>query len=188
MKRIRQSMRGSLSVFNQLVFLVLLLSCWPPSKSLALPIHKIKLPPGFKLSLFASKVPNARSMTLSPNGTLFVGTREKGRVYALLDHNGDNQADELITIARGLYMPNGVAFRNGSLFVAEVSRVLRFDEIETRLHDPPAPAVVYDGFPETNIMAGSSFALGRTECSISRWGPHVTCVKGMTNATLRSRG
>lgn len=147
MKRIRQSMRGSLFVFNQLVFLVLLLSCWPPSKSLALPIHKIKLPPGFKLSLFASKVPNARSMTLSPNGTLFVGTREKGRVYALLDHNGDNQADELITIARGLYMPNGVAFRNGSLFVAEVSRVLRFDEIETRLHDPPAPAVVYDGFP-----------------------------------------
>jgi len=86
-------------------------------------------------------------MTLGSNGTLFVGTREKGRVYALLDHNNDNKADELITIARGLYMPNGVAFRNGSLFVAEVNRVLRFDEIETRLNDPPTPAVVYDGLP-----------------------------------------
>ncbi|MFB0507074.1 MAG: sorbosone dehydrogenase family protein [Thermodesulfobacteriota bacterium] len=147
MNKMRQSMGGSPIVFTQLVFLVFLLSWWPAKDSQALPINKIKLPPGFKLSLFARNVPNARSMALSPNGTLFVGTREKGRVYALLDYNDDNQADELITIARGLNMPNGVAFWNGSLFVAEVSRVLRFDEIETHLHDPPAPVVVYDGFP-----------------------------------------
>ncbi len=147
MKRMKQSMRESVTVFTQGIFLLFLLSCWPASNSHALPIHQIKLPPGFKLSLFASNVPNARSMTLSPNGTLFVGTREAGRVYALLDHNDDNQADELITIARDLNMPNGVAFRNGSLFVAEVSRVLRFDKIETRLHDPPEPVVVFDGLP-----------------------------------------
>ncbi len=140
-------MRESITVFTQGIFLLFLLSCWPASNSHALPIHQIKLPPGFKLSLFASNVPNARSMTLSPNGTLFVGTRRAGRVYALLDHNHDNQADEIITIARGLHMPNGVAFRNGSLFVAEVNRVLRFDEIETRLNDPPEPVVVYDGLP-----------------------------------------
>lgn len=73
-------MGGFPILFSQLVFLVFLLSCWPPSKSLALPIHKIKLPPGFKLSLFAREVPNARSMTLSPKGTLFVGTRKRGRV------------------------------------------------------------------------------------------------------------
>jgi len=101
----RQSMGGSPIVFTQLVFLVFLLSWWPAKDSQALPINKIKLPPGFKLSLFARNVPNARSMALSPNGTLFVGTREKGRVYALLDYNDDNQADELITIARGLNMP-----------------------------------------------------------------------------------
>jgi len=140
-------MRESVTVFKQGIFLLFLLFCWPANNSHALPIHQIKLPPGFKLSLFASNVPNARSMTLSPDGTLFVSTREAGRVYALLDHNEDNQADELITIARGLHMPNGVAFRNGSLFVAEMSRVLRFDKIETRLHDPPKPVVVYDGFP-----------------------------------------
>jgi glucose/arabinose dehydrogenase len=134
-----KSMRESVNVFTQGIFLLFLLSCWPANNTNALPIHQIKLPPGFKLSLFASNVPNARSMSLSPNGTLFVGTREAGRVYALLDHNDDNQADELITIARDLHMPNGVAFRNGSLFVAEVSRVLRYDKIETRLHDPPEP-------------------------------------------------
>jgi glucose/arabinose dehydrogenase len=143
----RQSMRESVTVFTQGIFLLFLLSCWPANNSHALPIRQIKLPLGFKLSLFASNVPNARSMTLSPDGTLFVSTREAGRVYALLDHNDDNQADELITIARGLNMPNGVAFRNGSLLVAEVSRVLRFDKIETRLHDPPEPVVVYDGLP-----------------------------------------
>ncbi len=147
MNKTPQSTGKSPIPFTQLVLLIFLLSCWPAKDSQALPIHRIKLPPGFKLDLFARNVPNARSMTLSPNGTLFVGTREKGRVYAVLDHNEDNQAEELITISRGLNMPNGVAFRNGSLFVAEVSRVLRFDEIETRLHDPPAPVVVYDGFP-----------------------------------------
>lgn len=147
MKKTRQSMRESAIVFTQLIFLLFLLSCWPASNSLALPIHKIKLPPGFKLTPFAGNVPNVRSMTLSPNGTLFVSTREAGRVYALVDHNDDNRADELITIARGLNMPNGVTFRNGSLFVAEVSRVLRFDKIETRLRDPSKPVVVYDGFP-----------------------------------------
>jgi glucose/arabinose dehydrogenase len=147
MKKTRQFMRDSPRLFTSLILSLFLLSCWPASTSLALPIHKIKLPPGFKLSLFAHNVPNARSMTLSPNGTLFVGTRKRGRVYALLDHNKDNRADEVITIVRGLNMPNGVAFRNGSLFVAEVSRVLRFDKIETRLHDPPKPVVVFDVFP-----------------------------------------
>jgi glucose/arabinose dehydrogenase len=132
---------------DQLIFLLLLFWCWPTSASGALPTHTIKLPPGFELSLFATNVPNARSMALSPNGTLFVGSRKKGRVYALLDHNKDNRADELITIGSGFNMPNGVAFQNGSLFVAEVSRILRFDEIEIRLHDPPEPVVVYEGLP-----------------------------------------
>jgi glucose/arabinose dehydrogenase len=147
MKKTRQSTEESPTLFTSLILSLFLLSSIPASNSLALPIHKIKLLPGFKLSLFARNVPNARSMTLSPDGTLFVGTRRKGRIYAVLDHNNDNKADQLITIVRGLNMPNGVAFRNRSLFVAEVSRVLRFDKIETRLHDPPKPVVVYDAFP-----------------------------------------
>jgi glucose/arabinose dehydrogenase len=113
-----------------------------------LPLDKIKLPPGFEISIYASDVPNARSMALSPSGVLFVGTRGEGKVYAILDRNKDNKADEVITIGRGMNMPNGVALRDGALYVAEVNRVLRYDNIESRLKDPPAPVVVNDGFPK----------------------------------------
>jgi glucose/arabinose dehydrogenase len=112
-----------------------------------LPLQKIKLPPGFQISIYARDVPGARSMTLSPNGVLFVGTRMEGNVYAILDTNKDNKADEVITLARGMNMPNGVAIRDGALYVAEINRVLRYDSIEAHLVDPPSPVVVSDSFP-----------------------------------------
>ncbi len=111
-------------------------------------LDKIKLPPGFEIKIYASGVKGARSMALSHKGTLFVGTRGEGQVYAVVDRNKDHIADEVITLAEGLNVPNGVAFRNGSLYVAEIDRVLRFDNIETRLYDPPAPLVVNDKFPK----------------------------------------
>jgi glucose/arabinose dehydrogenase len=111
------------------------------------PAESIRLPPGFSIGIYADDVPGARSMALGLNGTLFIGTRSEGRVYAVLDHDGDQRADEVITIASGLRMPNGVAVRDGALYVAEVSRVLRYDDIESRLRNPPAPVVVNDQFP-----------------------------------------
>ncbi len=112
-----------------------------------LQLGEIKLPPGFQISLYTNNVPNARSMALSPNGTLFVGSRTKGSVYAIVDRDHDSKADEVITLEQWLNMPNGVAFRNGSLYVAEVNRVLRYDDIEARLKSPPMPFVVNDSFP-----------------------------------------
>ena len=109
---------------------------------------EIKLPPGFSLSVYATKVPGARSMTLGTKGTLFVGSRGEGKVYAVIDRNGDYKADEVITIASGLNSPNGVAFRDGSLYVAEISRVLRYDNIEERLKNPPSPVTVNASFPD----------------------------------------
>ncbi|HPI32878.1 MAG TPA: sorbosone dehydrogenase family protein [candidate division Zixibacteria bacterium] len=109
-------------------------------------LGKISLPPGFSISYYADRMPGARSMRLGDNGTLFVGTRGD-KVYALRDVDGDYRADSLYVIATGLDMPNGVAFRDGSLYVAEVSRVIRLDGIESRLSDPPTPAVVTDTFP-----------------------------------------
>jgi glucose/arabinose dehydrogenase len=111
-------------------------------------LDTIKLPPGFAISVYTSNVPNARSMVLSPHGILFVGTRTEGKVYAIIDRNQDNTADQVITLARGLNMPNGVEFRDGALYVAEVNRVLRFDDIENHLDDPPQPVVVNDSFPQ----------------------------------------
>jgi glucose/arabinose dehydrogenase len=107
----------------------------------------IKLPPGFSIDYYAENVKGARSMTLSPNGTLFVGSRDAGKVYAVLDRNNDSKADDVIVIAQGLNSPNGVAFRNGSLYVAEVSRIIRYDNIEAMLENPPAPVVVNNSFP-----------------------------------------
>jgi len=102
----------------------------------------IRLPPGFKIDYFAREVPNARSMTLGDRGTLFVGTRSEGRVYALRDADGDGRAERKWTLAKGLNMPNGVAFRDGALYVAESGRILRYDRIEERLDNPPEPTVV----------------------------------------------
>jgi glucose/arabinose dehydrogenase len=136
-----------IAIFSCMSLWVFTLICQPSYAGRELLLDTIKLPPGFEISVFAANVPNARSMSLSPHGTLFVGTRRAGNVYAILDYNHDNIADEVITIARGLNMPNGVAFRKGSLYVAEVNRILRYDNIEDHLKDSPEPIVVNEGFP-----------------------------------------
>jgi glucose/arabinose dehydrogenase len=109
-----------------------------------LPLDKINLPPGFRIAVYA-RVPNARSMALSPGGTLFVGTR-KEEVYAV-KRGTSSQGGPVVTIARGLRLPNGVAVRDGALYVAEVQRVLRFDDIDAHLESPPKAVVVRDDFP-----------------------------------------
>lgn len=125
-------------------------------------LDTIKLPPGFSIELYAGDVTNARSMVLSPNGTLFVGTRRigVGNVYAIVDRNKDNKADEVILIAKGLNMPNGVAFRNGSLYVADTTRLLRYDNIEAQLKNPPAPVVLYENFPNLRLHQWHFIAFG----------------------------
>jgi glucose/arabinose dehydrogenase len=110
-------------------------------------LSAVQLPPGFKISVYTDKVPGARSLAMGSSGVLFVGTRQLGRVYAVVDKDRDMHVDEVVTIADGLDMPNGVAFRNGDLYVAEVHRILRFPQIETHLKKPPGPEIVFDGFP-----------------------------------------
>lgn len=132
----------------------------PPLFKTDLPIDSLQLPPGFQLQVFAEKVKNARSLELSPDGTLYVGTRGEGKVYALRDENGDFRADTVYTLAEDLTLPNGVAFRNGSLYVAERSRILRYDNIEANLGNPPEPVVIYDQYPEENHHGWKYIAFG----------------------------
>ena len=102
-------------------------------------LESIRLPDGFEIELFAADVPNARSMAMGDANTLFVGTRNQGEVYAIpleADADGALRAGERRTLASGLNRPNGVAYRDGALYVAEVNRILRFDDIESRLDDP----------------------------------------------------
>jgi len=107
---------------------------------------EISLPPGFTIEIYAD-VPNARSMVLSENGILFVGTRKGDKVYAVVDSNNDKTADEVIEVESGLNMPNGVAIKDGNLYVAEVNRVLKYKNIENTFRMNPAPIIIRDDFP-----------------------------------------
>jgi len=109
-----------------------------------------KVPAGFQVSVYADNVGNAREMALGPRGTVFVGSWT-GKVYAVVDRDGDHKADRVLTIASGLDQPNGVAIRNGALYVATKSKILRFDDIERHLDTPPAPVVVRDSLPNPNV-------------------------------------
>lgn len=124
-----------------------ILACSPSSSESDVSLGGITLPDGFAISLYASNVTNARSMALGSQGTVFVGTRSAGDVYAVIDTNQDNKADKVLTLASGLFAPNGVAFHNGALYVAEIHRILRFDDIEANLDNPPKPVVVTDTLP-----------------------------------------
>ena len=121
-------------------------------------LDKIKLPPGFAINVYA-EVPNARSMCVSPNGTLFVGTKEKN-VYAVTDENHDGKADKVYVIASGLNAPNGVAFKDGSLYIGTISIIYRLDSIESKLNNPPVPVVVYDKFPTATHHGNKFIAFG----------------------------
>ncbi|MFP6891984.1 MAG: sorbosone dehydrogenase family protein [Nitrospinota bacterium] len=125
----------------------LLSACSAVASGQGIRLDRIQLPPGFHIQIYARNIPGARSMALSPRGTLFVGTRQTGRVYAIRDKDGDGKADEVTIIAEGMNFPNGVAYRGDSLYVAEIDRILKYENIESRLGNPPAPAVFIDNLP-----------------------------------------
>jgi glucose/arabinose dehydrogenase len=114
-------------------------------------LSAMELPDGFSISIFAENVPGARQMAVSPSGVVYLGTRTQGKVFAIIDEDGDFQADRIVTIAQGLDMPNGVALWDGDLYVAEVHRILRFSQIDRQLESttdsPGKPEVIYDQLP-----------------------------------------
>ena len=103
------------------------------SALLAFDMPEINLPDGFQIEVLTDQVPGARSMALGDKGTLFVSTMREGNVYAI---SGIDSEPNVLTIASDLYMPNGIAFKDGNLYVAEVHRVLKFENIEDRLTSP----------------------------------------------------
>jgi len=117
------------------------------SNESSLPLANLKLPPGFKISVFAEGIDGARSMAMGDDGTLFVGTRNQNTIYALQDINGDFKVDRTVVLDTALNVPNGVAFKDGALYVAEVDRLLRYPDIENQLANPSQPEVIYDDYP-----------------------------------------
>lgn len=132
------------------------LSCSPAGSQgrKELPLNEIRLPPGFAIEVWVDGVPNARQMALSPNGTLYVGSRRAGKVYAVTTDR------KVHTVAGDLAMPSGLAWRDGSLYVAATSKVLRYDGIDGKLESPPQPAVVADDFPAERHHGWKFIAFG----------------------------
>ena len=136
---------------------------------LAAQLKTIRMPEGFEISLYADEIPNARSMVRGDNGVLFVSSRTAGNVYALVDTDNDYRIDTKYTVLDAskplpdgakVVMPNGVAFRDGSLYIATVSHILRLDNIESRLDNPPAPVIVNAGYPTESHHGWKFIAFG----------------------------
>jgi glucose/arabinose dehydrogenase len=124
-------------------------------------LENVRLPTGFKLEVYSDQVPGARSMALGQRGTLFVGTRARGgKVYAVTGTPGAAGTPAVHIIASSLNTPNGVAFRDGALYVAEINRLLRFDDIENALDNPPQPKVVRDDLPKDGHHGWRYIAFG----------------------------
>ena len=104
----------------------------------------IKLPPGFKIAVWADSVPQARQMAWGDKGTLFVGTFDKGTVHSVSGPDGQKVVKPFIT---GLRMPTGVAFQDGALYVVDIDKLYRYDNPEANLEKAPEGKVVYDDFP-----------------------------------------
>ncbi len=131
-----------------------LLSLLGISSAIAAPVNQhreilsqLHLPAGFSISIFADHLPNARSLALGDDGLIYVGTRQEAKVYAVQDQNGDGIAEKQWVIASDLYMPNGVAYKDGALYVAQPHRIIRFDHIGKHLDHPPKPVVIFDQLP-----------------------------------------
>jgi glucose/arabinose dehydrogenase len=104
----------------------------------------IKLPPGFKIAVWADSVPQARQMAWGDKGTLFVGTFDKGTVHSVSGPDGQKVVKPFVT---GLRMPTGVAFQDGALYVVDIDKLIRYDNPEANLEKAPEGKVVYDDFP-----------------------------------------
>ncbi|NYE59151.1 glucose/arabinose dehydrogenase [Duganella sp. 1224] len=105
-----------------------------------------KLPKGFRISVYADGAATARSMVVSDSGIVYVGSRKAGKVYALVPR-ADQQGADVVTVAEGLENPIGVTLLNGALYVGEISRVIRFDNIDQRYAQKPAYTVINTGLP-----------------------------------------
>src|SRR4029434_8532996 len=115
------------------------------------------LPSGFNIEVYASGIPNARSLRIGEKGTVFVGTRLANKVSAVVKKDGKT---EIKTVAEGLYRPNGLALHNGTLYIAELSQISKIENIENVLDKPPKPTVIYTDLPKDEAHGWKFIAIG----------------------------
>ena len=129
---------------------------------------KLESPPGFSVEALPFSVPNARQMALTPGGHLIVGTRRKGRVYAVINALEDDNP-RVVTLLNKLDMPSGVAMLGSDLYIAALSRVCFASRISTisSTTSLTSRSLVTTSRP-TNTTAGSTLNSAQTDSCISR--------------------
>jgi glucose/arabinose dehydrogenase len=152
----------------------------PPDQ---LPTPQLKLPKGFKIEVYASGIANARSLRLGDKGTVFVSNRVLDKVYAIIDRNGKREAK---VIASGLDRPNGLAFHNGTLYIAEGTKISKLEKIEDNLDNPPQQVVIYDDLPNHQSHGWKFIAIGPdNKLYINVGSPCNICIPPEENGQIR---
>src|SRR6201987_1088812 len=128
-----------------------------PTAEDKLPIPQLKLPKGFKIEVYASGIANARTLRLGDKGTVFVSNRLLDKVYAIVDKDGKRTVK---VIASGMDRPNGLAFHDGTLYIAEGTKISKLEKIEDNLDNPPKPVVIYDQVPNHQSHGWKYMAVG----------------------------
>ncbi|MFC5489288.1 PQQ-dependent sugar dehydrogenase [Dokdonella soli] len=131
-----------------------------PACSAAVALDSLSLPSGFHIEVYADAVPNARELVRGANGTVFVGSRDAGKVYALTDAGHEGKPARVRVVASGLQMPSGITFHDGDLYIGAVSRILVLRDIEQHLDDPPKPIVVTNKLPDKTHHGWKFLAFG----------------------------
>ena len=148
-----------------------------------LPLDKLKVPKGFRIEVWASNVPNARSMRLGDKGTVFVGSRLQDKVHAIVDKDGKRTVK---VIASGMHRPNGLAFKDGTLYISELSKVSKLEKIEDNLDTPPKPILIYDDLPKDEAHGWKFIGIGPdNKLYIPVGQPCNNCLPPDTHAQIR---
>ena len=157
----------------------------PPIATAAdkLPVTKLHLPKNFQIELYASGIPDARSLRVDDKGTVFVSNRRLDKVYAIVDNNGKR---EVKIVAKGLNSPNGIALHNGTLYIAEINKISKIDNIESQLDNAPQPTVIYSDLPSDAPHGWKFLAVGPDNKLYFNIGaPCNICMPPPTHAQLR---
>jgi len=154
-----------------------------PAAEDKLPTAQLKLPQGFRVETYIHGVTDARSLRLGDKGTVFVSTRDRDKVYAVVTQGAKREAK---VIASGLDRPNGLAFKDGTLYIAEGTKISKLDKIEDNLDSPPKPVVIYSDFPDHRSHGWKFMAIGPDNKPYVNVGaPGNICEPPAANAQIR---
>ena len=157
-----------------------------PAAADKLPVSRLKLPKGFNIEVYASGIANARSLRVDDKGIVYVSSRTVGKVYAIVDKDGKRTVK---TIASGMHSPNGIALHNGTLYIAEIERISKIENIAAVLDNPPKPTVIYSDLPSDEPHGWKFLAVGPDNKLYFNIGaPCNICMPPQTHAQLRRIG